>query len=249
MTITQTIFETYVPAFRDCDSDIFNLVEPFFHQSVDDLTHMTGLTDDGSTELLQAAAYRAAYLAIPQLDLALTANGFAVVSNQNLTPASRQRTESLREQMRRAWSDAFDLWISNNLTDYAPKSLLYTATLCRTYGMGADIYFDEYQAKESEIAVAEEKLKIIISPEQHDYTLQNLSESALADFISMCRHFIIAFIRKDEYGTRLTAHSLKDTLLHSEDDIYAEYKNSSTYQADVFTPYENKQEDPTYFFG
>ena len=45
--------------------------------------------------LAAVAAHRALADAIPSLDLVQTVNGFAVVSNQNLAPASRDRVDRL----------------------------------------------------------------------------------------------------------------------------------------------------------
>ncbi len=47
------------------------------------------------TSLAAVAAHRALADAIPSLDLVQTVNGFAVVSNQNLAPASRDRVDRL----------------------------------------------------------------------------------------------------------------------------------------------------------
>ncbi len=47
------------------------------------------------TALAAVAAHRALADAIPSLDLVQTVNGFAVVSNQNLAPASRDRVDRL----------------------------------------------------------------------------------------------------------------------------------------------------------
>ena len=60
--------------------------------------------------LLEAYVYKnAAAESIPSLDLILTDSGFAVVSNQNLAPASRERVSALLNSLRRQASDARDL--------------------------------------------------------------------------------------------------------------------------------------------
>lgn len=46
-----------------------------------------------------AIAYEAFYRAIPSLDLVLTPNGFGIVSNQNIAPASRERVDALKESL------------------------------------------------------------------------------------------------------------------------------------------------------
>lgn len=249
--MTKETFERYVPAFRDCADYIWNAVQPFTVQARQEICGLIGCDDDGSELLDRAAALRAAYDALPQLDLILTENGFAVVSNQNLAPASRQRVDALREQLRRDKSDARDRWTESRLYDgYVPGALLYTPTLCRRYGLSADTYEEEFLAVQSSLSSAAEKLKIIISPEMYDSLLEQIDAASLRDFIEACRHFLAAYVRDDSYGMRLTAHRLKQILLESNpnDTDFAPYRNSSTYSADTFEVYQNKRDDPCYFF-
>lgn len=46
-----------------------------------------------------ATAQYAMYLTVPSLDLVLTANGYAVASNENIAPASKERVDRLRESL------------------------------------------------------------------------------------------------------------------------------------------------------
>ena len=50
----------------------------------------------------------AAYNALPTLDLVATPNGFGVVSNQNIAPASKERVAAFRESLRQYKSDCKD---------------------------------------------------------------------------------------------------------------------------------------------
>lgn len=61
-------------------------------------------------ELLRpVVAYTALAAGLPKLDLVLTPNGFAVVSNQNLAPASPTRVQRLVEQLLASRDQAADL--------------------------------------------------------------------------------------------------------------------------------------------
>lgn len=51
---------------------------------------------------------KALYLAIPNLDLVLTNNGFGVVNTQMIAPASKERVASLRNACKDAYLTAFD---------------------------------------------------------------------------------------------------------------------------------------------
>ena len=134
--MTKETFEQLVPAFRDCEDDIFASIEHYIENIAQRVRDEFSLTQeqidseaarDDLVPLFNACVCkRAAYEALPHLDLILTANGFAVASNQNLTPASRQRVYDLRERLRREKSDARDallaLLVENG--DVQPDTLL-----------------------------------------------------------------------------------------------------------------------------
>ena len=71
------------------------------------ITHVVGrsyaekvLGDEDLAKFVRmGVAVYAQYLAVPQLDLILTPNGFGIISNQNLVPASKERVAALREQL------------------------------------------------------------------------------------------------------------------------------------------------------
>ena len=61
------------------------------------IVRVAELTDSVSTNAKRFVALYAWYLAIPTLDLVATPNGFAVISNQTLAPASAQRVAETRK--------------------------------------------------------------------------------------------------------------------------------------------------------
>jgi len=67
-----------------------------------DLLVTIAAMEDG-TELKNMCAHivalHAFYAAVPSLDLVLTSNGFGIVNNNNIVPASAERVKSLREGM------------------------------------------------------------------------------------------------------------------------------------------------------
>lgn len=251
MQITQEFFEARVPAFRDCGERIFASVLPIIGDSATQILQRAGVASgSGDAQAFAAAAcLRGAWRALPQLDLILTDNGLAVVSNQNVAPASQSRTMSLREQLRREKSDAFDAWLET-VGVYKPDSLLYSPTLARRYGLPATTYEEELDAFSVTLSSAAEGVKKLISPEMYADLLDNFrDEIGRGPLLDLCRHYMAAYALRDDYGMRLTAHRIKQLLIENADDApYAAYRNSSTYKADTFQPYQNKREDPTYFF-
>ena len=74
-------------------------------------------------------------LAIPHLDLVLTDNGFGVVSNQNVAPASAERVNRLIQQVQQSLDDTIDELL-DSVKDEDPESVfvvgggtVYTALL------------------------------------------------------------------------------------------------------------------------
>ncbi|MBP3228204.1 MAG: hypothetical protein J6M53_05395 [Bacteroidaceae bacterium] len=265
--ISKETFEQYVPAFRDCEDEIFRTVEPMFEPIYTDFVseqigEMFDVIEDESNDLdvlrERLACYvckRTAYEALPHLDLILTPNGFAVVSNQNLTPASRQRVYDLRERLRREKSDARDKVKEEFLRqgfDYAPN-LLYSPTLLRKYGIrtrdGNPVYEEELQLLQSDIDAAQHKAAMLISEEQMQEIL-NSFDGSTDELIELCRRFMAAHIRRDDYNLRLLTHEVQGYLNRNADTpLLRAYRASSKYEADHFQPYENRKNDACYFFG
>ncbi|MBR4553873.1 MAG: hypothetical protein IKO20_09200 [Bacteroidaceae bacterium] len=258
--ITKSYFEAIVPSFRDCEDEIFHSIEPFLQniaQSVQSEFELTQEQTESETIAPLFFAYvckRTAYEALPHLDLILTANGFAVASNQNLTPASRQRVYDLRERLRREKSDARDALMQelNTCGLYAPHNLLWNATLCRKYGIrtkdGSQVYEEELQLVKTDIDAAQGKCAFIVSEEQMAELIAMQETMFYQDLIQLCRHFMAAYVKDDVNAIRTMMHRLQH-YLNENADALPTYKGSSKYEADHFTPYENKIEDSCFFFG
>ena len=78
--------------------------------------------------------------AIPSLDLVLTPNGFGIVSNQNIAPASRERVERLIASVEQQRDDAIILlqkqlfrradWQKSEVFGYWSQTLLPNISVC-----------------------------------------------------------------------------------------------------------------------
>lgn len=73
-------------------------------------------TEDDSSQLLHhcrmAVAADAMLHAVPQLDLILTPNGFGIVNNQNIVPASKERVDRLLAGLEKLRDDALTIILS-----------------------------------------------------------------------------------------------------------------------------------------
>lgn len=184
MNITQEIFENYCPAFRDPLGETFANVRPYLEAATSDLQERfaPGAHLDDVKDAAEAfVCYSASYEAIPALDLIATPNGFAVVSNQNLAPASKERVAALRESYRQSKSRYTSglIVLLTRFPDYVLPSalaslpLLPTASKCRDFGIyykGVSFFGEEEYAKvRPHLVEAEHRLAGLISEEQVEH--------------------------------------------------------------------------------
>lgn len=271
ITLSKEAFEKYVPAFRDAETRIFEAVLPYMQQYLDKARNVIKIPDDYAGDaLVEAYVYRqAAWQALPHLDLVLTDNGFAVVSNNNLAPASRDRVAALQERLREEKADARDLllmdlcritaWRDTEACRRLRSSLLWCPMLLRRYGVtaadGRQVFEREYNALLPQVLAAGEEAARIVSREQMQWLLEHqdeCDEDGEPDLRSvvreMCRRFMAAVIADRKPAVRTLAAQIQDFLNRHADDL-PEYAASSKFQSDKFKPYENKKDDACFFFG
>ena len=271
ITLSKEAFERYVPAFRDAETRIFEAVLPYMQQYLDKARNVIKIPEDYAGDaLVEAYVYRqAAWQALPHLDLVLTDNGFAVVSNNNLAPASRDRVAALHERLREEKADARDLllmdlcrntaWRETEACRRLRSSLLWCPMLLRRYGVtaadGRQVFEREYNALLPQVLAAGEEAARIVSLEQMQWLLEHqdeCDEDGEPDLRSvlreMCRRFMAAVIADRKPAVRTLAAQIQDFLNRHANDL-PEYAASSKFQADNFKPYENKKDDACFFFG
>lgn len=271
ITLSKEAFERYVPAFRDAETRIFEAVLPYMQQYLDKARNVIKIPEDYAGDaLVEAYVYRqAAWQALPHLDLVLTDNGFAVVSNNNLAPASRDRVAALHERLREEKADARDLllmdlcritaWRDTEACRRLRSSLLWCPMLLRRYGVtaadGRQVFEREYNALLPQVLAAGEEAARIVSLEQMQWLLEHqdeCDEDGEPDLRSvlreMCRRFMAAVIADRKPAVRTLAAQIQDFLNRHANDL-PEYAASSKFQADNFKPYENKRDDACFFFG
>ena len=271
IALSKDAFEKYVPSFRDAEGRIFEAVLPYMQQYLEKATNIIKIPENyaGDT-LVEAYVYRqAAWQALPHLDLVLTDNGFAVVSNNNLAPASRDRVAALQERLREEKADARDLllmdlcrntaWLETEACRRLRSSLLWCPMLLRRYGVtaanGGQVFEREYNALLPQVLAAGEEAARIVSREQMQWLLEHqdeCDEDGEPDLRSvvreMCRRFMAAVIADRKPAVRTLAAQIQDFLNRHANDL-PEYAASSKFQADNFKPYENKKDDACFFFG
>lgn len=268
-------FERAVPAFRSPTPEVWNKVQRYVEgctanwQAI--ITTEATLPDHVAATLATAICLRAAYDAVPQMDLVLTPTGFGIVSNQNTAPASRERVDALRLQLRR---DACRL--EDNVLSYLAAhnlmtlrrsragSLLWTPSLCTLYGIrtpeGGEVLREEFDAMATALHAASARVVDVISPELYAALVTRQyaddeglvpapspKESAYGEALLMARQLMAAHVMHGRGIADHTRHLINYIEAHA--DQLDEYRLSPTYQARHTTQYENKQTDPSFFFG
>ena len=281
LTLTKEDFEKSVPAFRDYEDRTYKAILPYIeaameraYEELDPEPVMDSVMSDLKDYIYKSAAWES----LPHLDLTLTENGFAVVSNQHVAPASAERVERLREHLRQQKSRAKDAVIFGILENYESaqgeepgmhilqvrlRNFLLCPTMLRRHGIstwnGRAVYEEEYQDLTDRIEAAQQQVEELISQELADWMLEKqvrdeksgsglLSNAEYIHLIELCRNLMAAIIT----GRRQSERELrKKTLAYLEAHIgqFTPYKNTSSYEANHFQPYENRKDDSCFFFG
>lgn len=273
ITIKREDFERAVPAFRSPTPEVWNKVQRYVEgctanwQAI--ITTEAQLPDHMAATLATAICLRAAYDVVPQMDLVLTPTGFGIVSNQNTAPASRERVDALRLQLRRDACRLEDHVLSHlaahnlmTLRRSRAGSLLWTPSLCTLYGIrtpeGSEVLREEFDAMATALHAASARVVDVISPElyaalvtrQHaadaDLT-PDTTPTAYGEALLMARQLMAAHVMHGRGIADHTRHIINFIEAHA--DQLDEYRLSPTYQARHTTQYENKQTDPSFFFG
>ena len=270
MHITQPAFEQHVPSFRDSQPNTFEAILPTIESYLDKARTAIRVPpsfEQQHADLLESYIYRsAAYEALPSLDLILTDSGFAVVSNQNLAPASRERVAALRESLRQQASNARDILLINLCQDtewreteqcrQLRNTLLWCAMIARRHGLtapdGRELYAQEHGAIYPSILAANESCTQLISDEQMQYLLRHQDDPNEQPEIKIltehCRRYIAAAAKGNKSAQHLLGTQIQRFINNNEEALTA-YRNSSLYRANHAPRYENQKDDPTFFFG
>lgn len=212
--------------------------------------------------LTAIAAHQALAEAIPSLDLVQTVNGFAVVSNQNLAPASKERVERLiaahKAQRDAAINTLLPLlakvscWRNTDQCEFFRTTLFPTLESIRPLASGAATW-EQFQELRPAIAVAEDRLAAeYISPELmqrlRDETLGIISSLSTID--SRLCIALRGHVADIVQGKPLRETALCDIVdyIRRHPDIFPEWHSSDV--AKLYTPptFKNSIKSHGYWF-
>lgn len=283
---SQKEFEKFVPSLRDGGEEIYNGIKPYLQPAYWRLKNelKVELMNNKCAPYFRRAVYAtAAYNALPTLDLVATPNGFGVVSNQNIAPASKERVAAFRESLRQYKSDCKDqcleryyLAVLEGKTDQKGSSeaggleyikipadtilrsgVIYSATVARENGItmpdGQPVYEEEMRRIEYKLAAADVKIKKLICGRQYKYEMGAGRFGLKLDL--MLRRLAAMYVMKadrravKEYENEILDFMEEEINSNPDSERYAYYKTSAQRELRQNpVRYENRKEDPTYFF-
>ena len=211
--------------------------------------------------LAAVAAHRALADAIPSLDLVQTVNGFAVISNQNLAPASRDRVDRLIAAHRSQCDTAISAlipqlaavaeWRDTPPCDYFRSTLFPTPAHIRPLASGAATW-ERYEELHPAIVAAEDRLAA-------EYISHNLMQrlrdetlglSPLSGIDARLCEALRAHVADIIQDRPLRDIALRDIVdyIRRHPDTFPEWHRSDT--ARLFSPpvFRNSKQSPGYWF-
>lgn len=199
--------------------------------------------------------------AIPALDVVMTANGFAVTSTQNLTPASRQRVDTLIKSLTAERDAAIDIllhrlhiieeWRQTEQAEWFGATLFPNFAIVKTVDVATGSLWERYQQIRAEIVAIESELAYSwVSPEMMDALRTKNRDNTLCDV----QKHVVCMLQAQERGM-LNGKPVNDramndivNIIRSQPWAFAEWHDSET--ARLFDPpvFKNDKKASGYFF-
>lgn len=229
-------------------------------------------TRDANNKLLyyarMAVVAEAMLHAVPQLDLVLTPNGFGVVSNTNIAPASKERVERLLLSLEKMRDDTLAVllplltqevaWATSDPCLYFEQTLYPWLALPRKIG-STDHAWLHYQELHSKLIAIEERLA-------HDFfscellnvlrkaNLHNDWENTASapHYRSAWQHIfaIVLFMLREEEANPPFASCIEvvNSLRNAPDAVFHEWKNSEVAKLFENHGYKNLKKSGGFWF-
>ncbi|MDR2086835.1 MAG: hypothetical protein LBP72_06630 [Dysgonamonadaceae bacterium] len=221
-------------------------------------------TDDLKRNAQAVVCLQAYESAIPFVDLVQTPNGFAVVSNANLAPASKERVERLLEFVARRLTALLDKTISAIRSDKAcvaewkkapafefrTEIVFLTTTELRNYSGNKEVKYYDLDAVHPLVLSFQNQLAEHISHACLNRLLQKRAAGELSEREERAFRAIQTIVGAKMRGEN--AYPLTEGLVNymiSFSDEFPDYINSPEYRLKLSQKYENKKNDTTFFFG
>ncbi len=273
MVITKEDFEAALPVGTSSHDEVFEAVLPAIEdcmaQTDTDIMGEAGLQAmEGNTlmtRFYQRYVCIAGFLSVlRELDLVLTPTGFGIVSNDNVSPASKQRVDdlevSLRVKLFKTRAMLLNLLRGEDwgATPQAANVLPYLYDEYHFMSTSGRIGFrtnllDEWKQYQDIIIDADTTLRKHISDEQIDELLDAFRKSdterlgLYMKIIDRIRHYIDALaigkVMAPVYLRRIIV------FVESKPEVFTLYPNSSAYKLNHHETYQNTKESSAFVFN
>ena len=198
------------------------------------------------------------------LDLVLTATGFGIVSTESTAPASRVRVEALIEEMTVEELRTIDLilqqlvkvsgWGQTEQARQRIPTLFYRPVFLQMWAT-MPLTSQNWQLAQGRAASADAFLRAEISEEYMDELLLKVRTATLenADIIVMdkCNRFTGDYLSNYELSKGMPNKQMLRAImeqLESFPESYTTYVSSRLYAKRHAERYQNRKDDPTFFF-
>lgn len=265
------------------ETPLFDKVSPFL-ELAEEWVKMTFTSDatfdaisgyaDGSVIKVYTAKVVVAHAmmnAVPSLDVVLTPNGFGVVSNSNIAPASKERVERLIASLEAERDRAIRLllsalpsvsgWSDSAQCVYFSATLFPNLDICDFFGI-REHQWAKYQELRPAVIEVEQHIEVqFIGKEQMEsFRQEQIAPSSTSPVVQAVIRSLRADVIqrvKDMQGcsSRTVSHcSPPTTLIHVVDiirnnaSLFPEWHSSAI--KELFSPkvYENQKKDKGYWF-
>ena len=276
-TITKSEFERVLPVGMSSNDNVFEMVLPEVENQLSIFN--AGLFGDVGAKMIEAVGtdgilyynyirmvVSAAFVAVMrQLDLVLTPTGFGVVSNDNVSPASKQRVDALEGQLRKSEyvSRAIVLMLLRSEewgeTQQAVANIPYMFDeydffVIQRNRMSGDV--DEWLKIQQLIRDADRHLRMKISDSQMDVLMSAYRKSG--DYMSDYQS-IISYIKDFHYDwcfgsqTDAMGYPLRKIISTMENpdaaELYGNYLKSEAYKLNHHETIKNTKDSSAFFFN
>ena len=254
------------------ETSLFDKVAPFLNSaeqwlitnfcSLKTFNVIYGYTDDNPTKVTaqRIAVCEALRNAVPSLDLVLTPNGFGVVSNQNIAPASKERVARLVTSLAEQRDDLLELfitmlvgaskWKESEQYGFFSASLFPNIDLVSLCGCNSNRWEKYLELRPKAIDIEDSLAEEFFSPElMYKFRLAVIGGSVSATAEPIVRG-IKAQVVDVLLGKPISTRRMEDlvNIIRNDKNSFPEWHNSAT--AKLFAPpvFKNSKKSAGYFF-
>lgn len=273
--ISKGDFESALPVGASAHDEVFEAVAPECKLQMQ--MYEIGLLGEEGVRMLSEAqensvlvsqykrlVYTSAFLAVfRQLDLVLTSTGFGVVSNDTVSPASKQRVDALEGQLRTAQCKALAMVVNMLRSEAWGKSPqaesyithLFTSYSFFAYAKSAAVTYQDWQNMRPSIEDSDEFLRSRISDELMDELIDKFRQDKVGSsnvcfkLISLICDFTYTWSRQGVNAARLPVFRHLMRHLEAHPDDFSTYFNSNAYKRNHHETFQNSKDSTAFIFG